>query len=123
MELLQRSLQAVEQAEPDDLEARITVLEKALAMGAPPADNAAPTGPATGEGAGQVITPQSLEHDDDENDKRKRKKKKRLHESYSKSLTDEQARAWVRSRFPGLKAATVERFLATTKALKRSGRL
>lgn len=115
MELLQRSLTAVEHAEPDDLEARISTLEKALTMGPPPAGNAAPTGPATGEGAGQIITGQSLEDDEYEDLKRKKK--------LSKSLTESEARAWVRERCPAMDPATVERFLATTKALKRSGRL
>lgn len=122
MELLQRSLTAVELADPDDLEARLNVLEKAMSMGQPPPGNAAPTGPVTGEGAGQVITPQSLEWDDP---KKKRKKKTRLKTdgTISKSLTDAEARAWVRSRCPALDDAAVERFLATTKTLKRTGRL
>jgi len=121
LELLQRSITAVEHAEPDELEARVATLEKALSMGPPPAGNAAPTGPATGEGAGQVITGQSLEQDEKEDEPRKRKRKRK--QKLSKSLTDSEARAWVRARCPAMDPATVERFLATTKALKRSGRL
>lgn len=126
MEILQRSLRAAEQCDPDDIEARITVIEKALAMGPAPPGGTTPAGEATGEGAGQIITGQSLEHgkprkmlggknrkcdDDDEKEKS------------CKSLTNAEACSWVQARCPQMTSAQAERFVILTKALKRAGRL
>lgn len=129
MEILQRSLRAAEQCDPDDLEARLAVLEKALSMGPAPPGGTTPAGEATGEGAGQIITGQSLEHgkprkmiggvnrdtdDEAEDDDAKQS---------SKSLTKSEAMAWVQKRCPHMTAAQRERFWALTKTLKSSGRL
>lgn len=65
LEILARSITAMEMADVDDLEARLTILEKAMAMG--PADTStavANRGPQTGVGAGAVTTPKDLESDD-----------------------------------------------------------
>ena len=63
LEILARSLSAVEHADPDDFEARLLALEKAMAMGhGDPTVRPAMRGPQTGDGAGAVTTPQDLEH-------------------------------------------------------------
>lgn len=65
LEILARSISAVELADPDDLEARLGVLEKAMAMGpAQPTVPVALRGPQTGVGAGAVTTPKDLESDE-----------------------------------------------------------
>lgn len=65
LEILARSLTAAETADPDDFELRLTVLEKAMAMGpAQPGVAVATRGPQTGEGAGAVTTPKDLESDE-----------------------------------------------------------
>lgn len=118
LEVLAKSLQAMEVAEPTDLEARIAVLEKAMTMG-PPSEKA-PTGPVTGEGAAAIQVPESLEQDDDEEEKKKRKA---LREQMDKSLSYDEAFAWVRERYPGLRPIQIGRFLELTRALKTKGRL
>lgn len=64
LELLTKGLEAFQQSDPDDLEARVRLLEKMMGMG-----HAIPghkfNGPQSGMGAGQVVAPQSLEHDYD----------------------------------------------------------
>jgi hypothetical protein len=117
LEILAKSLQAVEAAEPDELEERVAKLEKTLTMGPPSATK--PEGPVTGEGAGAVHAKESLEQDDEEEEK----KRKKLREQLDKSLTYEQATAWVQSRYPGLSPAQIGKFLALTTALKKKGRL
>jgi len=65
LEILARSITAVEMSDPDDLESRLTVLEKAMAMGpAQPSVPVALRGPQTGVGAGAVTTPKDLESDE-----------------------------------------------------------
>lgn len=66
-------------------------LQKALGMGAPPPNFAAPTGPQSGIGAGQVLATESLERG--KKDLQKRTKKKRR-------LTKAQAFAQVRDGLP-----------------------
>jgi len=126
MEILAKSLQAVELADPDDLEERLDRLEKMLSMGTATGINP-PSGPVTGEGAGQVITGQSLE--------RKERPPKVLskgeeaeevdedEEETEKSLTDAEAVAWVQTVYPTMDAVTAGRIVEVTKTLKRQGRL
>lgn len=64
LEILTKSLEAFKHTDPDDLEARVKVLEKMMAMGHPIPGHKF-NGPQSGEGAGQVLAPQSLEHDFD----------------------------------------------------------
>lgn len=118
MEVLAKSLQAMESAEPTEVEARLSVLEKALAMGQ--GTNASPSGPKTGEGAGQVLATESLEDDDDP---RLKGKSKALKESLHKSLTYNEAVARVRHRHPGASDTQVGRVLDLIKTLKSQGRL
>lgn len=117
LEVLAKSLMAVEMAEPNELEARVAVLEKALTMGAP--SEKAPEGPKTGEGAAAVHAPESLEQDEDEAEK----KKKKLRETLDKSLTYDEATAWLREKRPELSASQAGRVLRLTQALKAQGRL
>lgn len=127
MEILQRSLRAAEECDPDSLEARLTVVEKALAMGPAPPGGVTPPGPATGEGAGHVITGQSLEHGKPRKmlggKNRKRDEDEDEKDKIRKSLSDADASAWVRQRCPAMTDAQAERFVILTKALKRNGRL
>jgi hypothetical protein len=117
MELLAKSIQAMESAPPDELEARVAALEKTMTMGPP--STTAPTGPVTGEGAAAVQAKESLEQDEDE----EKKKRKALREHLDKSLTYDEATAWMRERYPGLRPSQIGRVLQLTRALKSKGRL
>jgi hypothetical protein len=66
LEILARSLTAVENADMDDLESRLSVLEKAMTMGEgnTPNNPVALQGPKTGFGAGAVTTAKDLESDE-----------------------------------------------------------
>ena len=141
LDILSKSLQVAETMEPGALDSIInagdindrltnleTMLSKALAMGTHSAPVASPTGegPKTGEGAGQVLTPQSLDMDDDEDEdgkKKKKSKKTSLHIEMTKSLSDEDAISWVQERIPGLGISEAGRFVEITKTLKRQGKL
>ena len=103
LEILAKSLQVMEATEPD-------ILEKMLGRGVPAQPGAAPVGPQTGMGAGQVITGESLETDDE------KKKRKKLKESLSKS----EAIAWVRARLPNADHAMAQRIVETTLRLKQA---
>ena len=100
LEILAKSLESAESAADE--------FDKALGMGAA-TPGPAPLGPQTGDGAGRVLTEQSLEHDEDEDTK--------------KSMTDAEAIAWVQERIPGVALASVCRVVELTKTLKRQGRL
>jgi hypothetical protein len=99
MEILAKSLQAVQSAD----------VEKALTMGeATP--GVKPQGTFTGEGAGKVLAEQSLE--------RKKRKKKR-----KKTLSDQEALSFVKSRMPRLSDEQARRLVTITKNLKAKGLL
>lgn len=119
MDILAKSLQVVEASEPD-------ALEKMLGMGtATPGTGLGTQGSQTGEGAGRVLTGQSLEgkntppkrvesdKDEDEDEKKKTKK----------SLTGAEAFAWVHARLPDATPDQIGRFIEATRALKRTGKL
>ena len=99
MEILAKSLQAVEE------------IEKGLGMGTATGINP-PPGPQTGEGAGQVITGQSLEHDEKEDEKKKKKNRK---------LT--KAENWVKNKYPDASLAQIRRFLRVVRFLKTQEKL
>lgn len=106
MEILAKSLQVVEDAEPD-------ALERALTMGEASPDT--PVGPRTGEGAGAILSKESLEGKGvaprvSRDDKDKKKKKK---------LTKAEAIAWVINHVPNATTAWAERFISTALVLKR----
>lgn len=114
MDVLAKSLQVVQDADPDEL-------ERALTMGTPAGPNP-PSGPQTGANAGQVLTPESLERkgsprkafgplDEDEDEDLKKKKKKKLSKS--------DAVRWVRARLPNANRNQVERFLRLAQAHAR----
>jgi hypothetical protein len=71
VDMLAKSLTVMQRTSTPDEE-----LLKALSMGAPPPGNAAVTGPVSGEGAGQILSPESLEDDVKDLTNRRRKKKK-----------------------------------------------
>lgn len=110
LEILAKSLEAVEAAEPD-------AVEKALTMGEP---GAAPTGQRTGEGAGQVLGKESMDRKKKRNEKDDEKDED---EETKKSLTDAEAVAWVQARLPAADLATSCRIVEITKNLKRQSRL
>lgn len=114
LELLAKSLLAVERADPD-------AMQKALGYGDVAVPGGSPTGegPKTGDQAGQVVAPQSLESKQRSLLEDEEKKKKRM----KKSLSDDEAILWLRSQRPQLSLATCERIVTLTKALKRQGRI
>jgi hypothetical protein len=105
MEILARSLAAIEQSEPD-------ILEKMLGMG-DCSNNETPIGTKTGMGAGQVLAKQSLEHDE-KNQKEKKKKKKT-----KKSLSKKEAFGFIKARLPNANNRQIGRLLTLTSLLKR----
>lgn len=126
LEILGKSIQAMEAADPDDFESRLELLEKALTMGAA-TPGVKPVGPQTGEGAGKVIAPQSLEQDDQPPKSKKIKTKtqrgKITEKLMSKSLTEKQAVAWVQWAIPSMDTATAGKLVSLTKKLKTNGNL
>jgi hypothetical protein len=98
MSILAKSLQRAEEE------------EKALSVGAGSAQ--APVGARTGEGAGAILTPESLEHDI-----------KPLQNHNSKQLTKAEAVAWILSRYPKLSAGNAGRFVDASLALRERGLL
>jgi len=110
MDILAKSLQVAQDAEP-------SALEKALTVGAATGPNP-PAGPQTGANAGQVLTPESLERkgsprkafdsQDEEDDDEDLKKKK---------LSKSEAVRWVRARLPSANRNQVERFLRLAQVL------
>lgn len=79
--------------------------EKALTAGA----EVSPSGPTTGEGAGRILTPESLEEEE-----------KECAEKTRKALGFAEQFAFVRARFPNLSAAACGRVLDTIHALRRA---
>lgn len=121
LEILAKSLQAVEDSDPD-------ALEKALSMGMPATPGTPPVGPQTGEGAGQVLTGESLERKGNPpKDARGQKKKDEEEEEAEKSLTfafsPERAMELLRERIPGATPRTLQRVIAQTALWKRGGQL
>lgn len=110
LEILAKSLAAVEAS--DD------VLLRALGMGTATPGQAV-VGPRTGMGAGQILTPQSLETDDDPPEELEFKKEKKV----KKALTHAEAVAWVRARLPVATAEQARRIVEMTIALKQNGTL
>ena len=107
MEILARSLQAIEDSEPD-------VLEKMLGMGE--GTNQSPEGPKTGMGAGQVLAKESLERDEkNQNEEKKKKKKKK---KTCKSLTVKEAFGIVKARFPNATKEQIGRLITLATRLK-----
>lgn len=115
LDVLAKSLEMLEQTEIDDTKARLTVLEKALAMG-PATPGVAPVGPQTGEGAGQVLATESLESDEEDS----KNKRSKLKLAVSKSLSEDEAIAWVQSRVPTMSKSQAKKFVSITKKLKES---
>ena len=112
MEILAKSLVAVENSEPDGM-------EKALGMGHPVAPGDIPVGVKTGPEAGQVLTPESLEQKKvkscDEDDEKKKKVKK--------SLTGDEAFGFLCARLPQASEAQVQRIIQLARRLKSQGQL
>jgi len=113
MDILVKSLHAVEKSEPDEL-------EKMLSMGTP-TPGQAPTGVKTGEGAGQVITGESLEDDEKLQEWKKEAKKKK--KDTKKSLSNKEVRAWFKARLPKATSTQIDRVVRITHALKRKGEI
>lgn len=104
LSILAKSLEA--------LEAEAAEAEKALTMG--PGSPNPPVGPRTGEGAGAVLTPESLE--------RKKRKDESEKDKAKKSLTPAQAVEYVMGRL-NIGPAAAGRIVEATQLLKRRGRL
>ena len=126
LQMLAKSLQAVEATEdPNNFEQRLDHIEKGLAMGSATGINP-PPGPQTGEGAGQVLTGQSLERKGDPrlNEKKKKKKKNEKEEEYvKKALSYRECLEWFQDQVPDATYGQAARFVGLTGALKSQGRL
>ena len=109
MEVLAKSLVAVQLADDDDL-------IKALGMGTATGPTVGPGADVSGMGAGQVLTPESLEteqlHSLTDDDGKKKKK-----------LNKAEAMVWLHERMPHVSAQTLGRIVDTTLLLKRKGKL
>lgn len=104
LDVLAKSMRAVE----DGTHPLISVFEKAMTMGS--ADpGIAPTGPITGEGAGQLLTPEALDSDAKEQEERRKRKKK-------KKLSKAEAFELVRARYPRFSRASAWRITNTVFA-------
>ena len=114
MEVLAKSLQSFE-ASDEDIEERV---EKALSMGPVATPGVTPSGPVTGEGAGQILSPESLER---EEDLEELKKKKNTKQGKSKSLTKAEAMDWLRTKLPNATDAQLERVINLTRRFKKRG--
>lgn len=125
LEILAKSLDAVERNESDDLE---EVLEKMLGMGA--ATGTPPAGPQTGMGAGQVLAPESLERKgnppkvlgkseegEDEGDEGEEETEK----SITFDFSPDRALTLLRRRIPGATPYTLRRVIGQTVKWKREG--
>jgi hypothetical protein len=120
LEMLAKSLQVTDEMNGEDFETRLESLEKALSMGTPDGNNA-PAGPKTGEGAGQVLTGESLERKGDP--RLNEKKKKNGDEETEKSLSDVECVEWFQNRMPHTTLEQAARFVQLTKTLKGQGQL
>lgn len=129
METLAKSLIAVEECEtPEDL-------WKALGMGTSGGPLAQPAGPQTGETAGQVLAPESLEQKkktqlksmevevEDDKITIESEDEKDDDEDTKKALTPETAWELARSKYPGITAKQVGRLIELTQRLKAQGKL
>lgn len=95
---LEKALERAERNE-DDGQDEAERADKALTMGDAPANNARPSGPVSGAGAGRTLTPQSLDHD-------------------KKKLTKSEAAAWFRARYTNINQPTAERLANLAFALR-----
>ena len=123
LEILTKSLRAVAKSGSGDYENDAEKCEKTLGMGAAPAGNANPAtmGPVSGMGAGQVITPSSLESPT-------RKvgvpggSKKRRKKNVKKSLTTREAFLYLHKRLPEATAGQIAQIIAITRHAKRASK-
>lgn len=112
MDVLAKSLEVVEQTDPDEL-------EKMLSMGTPPPPGEAITGPKTGEGAGQVLAEESLEEDE----KPRVPIRVPVKSKAKKALSDTEIRAFLKARLPNASTTQLERVVTLTRELKRKGKI
>jgi hypothetical protein len=113
LDMLAKSLQVVEATEPDDM-------EKMLSMGPIVDPGVTPEGPQSGEGAGQILTPESLEDDEKPSEILRKKKTK---DKTKKSLNDSEIRAWFQARLPKATSTQIGRVMTLTRTLKRNGEI
>lgn len=113
LEVLAKSIQAIEGSEPDDLSRAYEAFYRALSMG-PATPGVAPIGARTGAGAGRIIAPQSLEGSGAEGRSRKRARRR---------LNKAEAIAWLHQRLPQASATELGRIVDATLKLKSRGAL
>lgn len=106
LEILARSLQAIE-----DAGAASDEVVRAMTVGA-----AVSGGPVTGQGAGAVLSREDLERELRATGVQKARRRR-----VQKSLTDAQAAAWARREVPGLDAQAARDFVRMTHTLHRCG--
>jgi len=116
---------------PVNTGARMEVLAKSLlnlerSLGSGATSNVKPTGPQIGMTAGQLFTAQSLEQD---SEKKKRKRLRGMEEEEEeeegaqKGLSESEALAIIRSRYPQISSELVGRILDRVRSLKSSGHI
>lgn len=112
LDILAKSMTLAEEAPEnvwDDL------LSKALSMGPTTGASPASAGPKAGEGAGAIVTPESLEHDEkDATGKKKRRKKKKMSKA--------EAVEFFLDRYPHMTTATAGRMVDLTLARRTRDR-
>lgn len=119
LEVLAKSLRAIEAGTIGGQDQ----VAKALTVGTPATPGTPPYNQTmTGEGAGQVLGPESLEHDEDQLHVLTyppAKPRKMDREQAQKSLMNEgEAISWVRARYPGVTEAAARRVVAVARAIK-----
>lgn len=102
---------------PVNTNATMDVLVKSLSMGES-IPGIAPVGLRTGEGAGQVLSCESLEGVTKITDYKKKKKKK-----VRKGLNDSEAFVYLANRVIGLKPREIGQLIELTRKLKKTGKL
>lgn len=122
MEVLAKSLTALEEVQgTDNQEQAEELIAKALTVGTTGAGfdpGSQPPSPATGEGAGRILSKEDLEKD-----KKKTTYKACDDKKKKKTLNKAEAICWLHERYPHLSATMLGRIVDTTLQLKRNGKL
>lgn len=100
---------------PVNTDAQMDILAKSLTMGTPTPGEAI-TEPKTGEGAGQILSKESLE-------KKKRKQEKEDEDKAKKSLSDSEVYSWFANRYPKASPSLIGRMISLAKELKANGKI
>jgi len=112
LECLAKSLVAVEEGDEEAAEEASKAMTATTGAAAPAGTHPSSQGPTTGEGAGRILSPQSLERD-----------KKDLAATQDEQLSKSVAITTIRARFPGADASFVEHAYGVLTTLAEQGML